>query len=108
MKKEVLVVMASALMLASCGNVTKEKLGLNKQAPNEFMVSTKAPLTMPPSANLNPVTPAPSVQPKIVLNNVTTEEAAFVKKFTQTSTIARIDEISNAIDKELSRLGNNG
>jgi len=41
--------------LCSCGNVTKEKLGLAKSSPNEFMVSPRAPLSLPPEYDLLPV-----------------------------------------------------
>ncbi len=41
--------------LSACSNVTKEKLGLNKKAPNEFMVTTRPPLSLPPEYDLRPV-----------------------------------------------------
>ncbi len=108
MKKQISAVFAAVLVLSACSNINKESLGLAKKAPNEFMVSTKAPLTMPPSAELNPVRPAPSVQPKITLENVSKEEANFVSNFDEPSVITKIDEIDNAIDKELQRLKHNG
>ena len=107
MKKQLIMALVmSAVALSACSNVTKEKLGLAKKAPNEFLVSTKAPLTMPPAADLNPIMPAPSVQPKITLENVSNAEAKFASKFVEPSSMARIDDISSAIDKELQRLGN--
>ena len=44
------------LALAGCENI-KDQLGFGKQAPNEFNVVTRAPLTLPPDYNLRP--PAP-------------------------------------------------
>lgn len=41
--------------LAACSNVTKEKLGLAKNAPNEHLVEEKAPLSLPPEFQLRPV-----------------------------------------------------
>lgn len=41
--------------LGACSTATKEKLGLKKTAPNEFMVSTRAPLSLPPEYDLLPV-----------------------------------------------------
>lgn len=41
--------------LTACSNATKQKLGLTKQAPNEFMVSSRAPLSLPPEYDLRPV-----------------------------------------------------
>ncbi len=108
MKKQITAALAAILALSACSNVNKETLGLAKKAPNEFMVSTKAPLTMPPEADLNPVRPAPSVQPKIKLENISTEEANFVSNFDEPSVVTKIDEIDNAINKELQRMKRNG
>ncbi len=108
MKKQIASVLSVLLVLSACGSINKETLGMDKKSPNEFMVSTKAPLTMPPTVDLNPVRPAPSVQPKITLENVSKEEANFVSNFDEPSVITKIDEIDNAIDKELQRLKRNG
>lgn len=108
MKKEILAVLAVTSVLCSCESINKETLGLTKKAPNEFMVTTKAPLIIPPEADLNPVRPAPSVQPKITLENVSKEEANFVSNFNEPSVVTKIDQISEAIDKELQRLKRNG
>lgn len=42
--------------LSACGTATKEKLGLSRKAPNEFMVEPRPPLSVPPEYNLRPVT----------------------------------------------------
>ncbi len=47
---------AAVLVLGGCANV-KETLGLNKKAPDEFSVVTKAPLIIPPNYNLRPPQP---------------------------------------------------
>ena len=44
------------LTLAACENL-KDTLGWNKQSPDEFVVVTRAPLTLPPDFSLRP--PAP-------------------------------------------------
>lgn len=44
------------LMLSGCGNA-RRALGIEKQAPDEFSVVTRAPLTIPPDYGLRP--PAP-------------------------------------------------
>ncbi len=46
--------------LSACGGV-KDTLGLNRQAPDEFRVVSRAPLTLPPDFNLRP--PAPGQTP---------------------------------------------
>jgi len=54
---------AAVLLLTSLGACQglKESLGLNKQAPDEFTVVTKAPLVMPPDYTLRP--PRPGAEP---------------------------------------------
>lgn len=49
---------ASVLALSACSNA-KEKLGLTRQAPDEFAVVKRAPLAMPPDFSLRP--PAPGM-----------------------------------------------
>ncbi len=46
-------VLGLALGLTACSGV-KEQLGLGKQAPDEFRVQDRAPLSMPPDFNLRP------------------------------------------------------
>ena len=50
--------LALVVGLSACG-ATKESLGLNKKAPNEFMVTPNKPLCLPPEYELRPV-----VEPK--------------------------------------------
>ena len=81
MKKFVYAVLASALMLTACSSATKEKLGITKKAPDEFMVVPKAPLVLPPEYDYNPVLTAPAVKPEVSLNGLTPAESAFVSMF---------------------------
>lgn len=55
MKKSVFVVLAVAFVLSACSTETKRKLGLASQAPDEFMVMSRAPLSLPPEYDLRPV-----------------------------------------------------
>lgn len=107
MKKIIYAACAAVLMLNACSSATKEKLGIAKKAPDEFMVVPKAPLTLPPEYGYNPVPSAPAVKPKIKLNNLTPSEAAFISKFNASSPSANIENISSQIDKELQRFGSN-
>ncbi len=59
----VLVLMSSVLQ--ACSNV-KETLGIETSAPNEFLVSTRAPLTLPPEFDLRPVADSGDLSPAIV------------------------------------------
>ncbi len=49
------LVLLGVLSLAACSSATKEKLGIAKKAPDEFMVVPRAPLSLPPEYNLRPV-----------------------------------------------------
>ena len=55
MRKSVFVVLAVAFVLSACSTETKRKLGLASQAPDEFMVMSRAPLSLPPEYDLRPV-----------------------------------------------------
>ncbi len=58
MKKICLLLCLAAGVLSACGGV-KDKLGLAKQSPDEFMVMSRAPLSLPPDYNDRPV---PSIE----------------------------------------------
>ena len=48
------------LALAACGGDVKESLGLNKEAPDEFVVVSRPPLVVPPDFDLQPPRPGAS------------------------------------------------
>lgn len=58
----VLMIICLIAGLAACSNVTKEKLGLARKAPNEHLVEQKAPLSLPPEFDLRPVNQMTSSQ----------------------------------------------
>ncbi len=51
-------------VLSACSNV-KQSLGIENSAPNEFMVTTRAPLTLPPDFDLRPVNSVNANSPAI-------------------------------------------
>lgn len=53
-----LLPLAALLALAACGGDTARQIGLTRDAPDEFQVTTRAPLSMPPSLAALP-TPRP-------------------------------------------------
>ena len=58
-----LAVTVCAIALSGCGSL-REMAGLQKKSPDEFAVSTKAPLVIPPDFNLRPPMPgAPPAAP---------------------------------------------
>lgn len=64
--------------LAACGGSESlsRAIGLTRDAPDEFVVTTRAPLSMPPSYNLRP--PQPGVQRPQELTPTQAAEAALV------------------------------
>ena len=55
MKNKLWLAVITLLVLGGCTGV-KDKLGLAKQSPDEFMVMSRAPLSLPPDYNNRPVT----------------------------------------------------
>jgi hypothetical protein len=56
---KILALATFSLAIASCSS-TREQFDFSKKAPDEFMVTTRAPLEMPPDYNLRP--PRPGAQ----------------------------------------------
>lgn len=63
--------LASVALIATGCTSTSRALGLEKSAPNEFNILTKAPLIVPPEYNLRP----PAVGASSVENNYTQKSA---------------------------------
>lgn len=59
MKKLSLIVtsLAAAVFVTGCSNDLKSTFGLNKRAPDEFAVPSRAPLSLPPEYSLRPPEP---------------------------------------------------
>jgi Protein of unknown function (DUF3035) len=55
--RSVLVLAGLALTITGCGDSITRTIGLVRDAPDEFTVTTRAPLAMPPSFDLPPPTP---------------------------------------------------
>lgn len=51
---------AGLMMLSACSDETKEELGLIRNAPDEFAVVARAPLSVPPDYTLRPPMPGAS------------------------------------------------
>ena len=54
-------ILGASLALVSACDSLREEAGLTKQSPDEFAVTTKAPLIVPPDFNLHP--PSPGAAP---------------------------------------------
>lgn len=53
--KKVMISSLLVIMLCGCG-LTKQDLGLEKSSPDEMMVVSRAPLSIPPEFGLRPIT----------------------------------------------------
>jgi hypothetical protein len=69
----VLALSLCAVALSGCDSIRKAA-GLNKKSPDEFAVTTKAPLVIPPDFNLRP--PMPGAPPTNALDPSGNAEAA--------------------------------
>lgn len=56
--------LAGVGVLSACSDM-KKSLGIENSAPNEFMVTTRAPLTLPPDFDLRPVSNGNAISPVI-------------------------------------------
>ena len=54
-KHWVFICLLFCIFLSGCKNTTKADLGLANQAPDEFMVMPRKPLSLPPEFDLRPV-----------------------------------------------------
>ena len=52
-----LLLTGSTILLAGCGGGLARTFGLTRDAPDEFLVTTRAPLSLPPDYNLRPPRP---------------------------------------------------
>ncbi|MEY3196784.1 MAG: hypothetical protein RLZZ59_150 [Pseudomonadota bacterium] len=50
--KNVLVILASLLLLSACSNRMKQKIGIATSGPNEYAVEKNRPLEVPPHFDL--------------------------------------------------------
>ena len=81
------VAVLALLLLAGCGDDVSRTFGLQRDAPDEFQVTTRAPLSMPPDFALRP--PRPGAQRPQELSARGAAEAVLAPQ----SAIARRDTI---------------
>jgi hypothetical protein len=93
-----LVLFAAAVSLAGCQSM-RETLGLTKKSPDEFAVTTKAPLVIPPGYNLMP--PAPGAAPTNSLQTDAQAQAAMFGAGDTTAIAANITGNYSAAERML-------
>ncbi|MGC6471444.1 MAG: DUF3035 domain-containing protein [Parvibaculales bacterium] len=103
--KNTVLMSASALMLAACGDDISDTFGYGKNAPDEFAVVTKAPLILPPDYSLRPPTKtgekrdvrAPREQAKEILTGSATSASAALSAGEQ-MLLAKADAVDSSND----------
>lgn len=83
MRKLTALVGLAVLALSACAGV-KDKMGLAKQSPDEFMVMSRAPLSLPPDYTERPVASIEQAnQVKNPFNNKYNDLSSGERKFLQ-------------------------
>ncbi len=104
MKKTAICLMGLAL-LAGCSSQSRTKLGLVKEAPDEFMIISRAPLSLPPDYNLLPVNEgmvnAKEVTELNRFDGMTEGEKRMMKKIEAQKSEANIKDIIEKENKEI-------
>ncbi|MBE6447700.1 MAG: DUF3035 domain-containing protein [Alphaproteobacteria bacterium] len=72
--KNIALVLMMLLVLGACSKLNRDTLGMNKKAPNEFLVTTRPPLSLPPEFDLKPVSA------NVVEDKVVSEDEGFLDK----------------------------
>jgi len=75
---------AACLAAAGCGDSLTRTIGLSRDAPDEFVVTTRAPLSMPPDFDVRPPRPGASRPQETALS--TQAEEALVPETTLSAT----------------------
>lgn len=84
MIKIIMSAVVAALALSACDS-TKESLGLSPKAPDEFMVVPRAPLSLPPEYDFNPITSAQVKNNNIRIENLSSSDVEFLSKMNKSS-----------------------
>lgn len=92
-----------ALSLSACGGA-KEMLGLEKSAPDEFAVYSRAPLSLPPDYALKPPKPG-AERPQSVDESTKARSALVGKKVLPTKSTAEYQHMSSATQALLKQTG---
>lgn len=89
---------ASSVALGACDTL-RDEAGLTKQSPDEFAVTTKAPLIIPPDFNLRP--PSPGAAPLNQTDPTSSAELAMFNSGDPTTVAAQMPGNYSASEKML-------
>ena len=81
----ILAVSLAAAALSGCSSL-RQAAGLNKKSPDEFAVTTKAPLVIPPDFNLRP--PLPGAPPSNTLDPSSNAQVALFSSGSDPAAVA--------------------
>lgn len=105
MKKTILMtILLSAAVLTACSTETKKKLGFASEGPDEFMVMSRAPLSLPPEYDLRPVNDMNAVERMNAENRTSGLDASERKLLAKIQVEHNDDEIKAKIEKEFKEL----
>lgn len=99
--KKVILALSAVMVLSACGNNMKTKMGLVKQSPDEYMVISRAPLTLPPDYDLKPVSDMSQKQNYDKLQGYSAGEQSLLTKMNAQETP---DDIREKVEEELKLL----
>lgn len=108
--KKIIIALAAITLITACSQKQKKDWGLAQEAPNEFLVVSRAPLTLPPDYDLRPINDNMTIDHTAVkYQGLSDEEEALMKKIDgQTSSIPEdellVEENQEAINQELKNM----
>lgn len=98
-----LLLAGAVCSVSACSRESRAKWGLVRNAPNEFMVAARAPLSLPPEYDLRPVAEIQTVDIEVKTEGLTEGEKILMEKI---NIEANRDDIKEVIDAELKQLNN--
>ena len=108
--KKILLALVALTLITACSQKQKKDWGLAKEAPNEFLVVSRAPLTLPPDYDLRPINDNMTInQEDIKYQGLSSNERALMQKIDnrEASSLPDDDELlvdeSNEENEEIER-----
>ena len=87
--KKVLLAFIALTIVTACSSKQKQDWGITKQAPDEFMVTSRPPLTLPPDYDLRPINDGMKVDTG---KQASSNEKSLLKKMNQQNPEALPDD----------------
>ncbi len=110
MKKSLVLmsVLLAVSVLGACSTATKKKLGLVSEGPDEFMVMSRAPLSLPPDYDLRPVNDMSALNDVDIADRLSGMDLSERKLMYKIDAQNTDDDIKAKIEREFKELNANG